>query len=806
MAFTFGPRRGRYIDITDRTDTTAQPPSADEVESFEAFDRIYRCLCALMYNYVPMSGHPGGSISSGRFVSALLFDTMDYDLSDPGRADADVISYAAGHKALGLYAMWALRNEVARLGAPDLLPSDERLQLRLEDLLGFRRNPTTVTPLYLRHRAKPLDGHPTPATPFVRLSTGASGVGVPASLGLAWGAADYFGDDAPWVHIVEGEGGMTPGRVAEALAAAGTASLGNAILHVDWNQASIDSNKVCRDGREPGDYVQWTPMELAYLHDWNVVYVPSGSDMGQIMTAQRTASRLDNGQPTAIVYRTVKGWQYGIEGRAAHGAGHPLCSEGFYAAVAPIADDTRRTLPACEKGLQDCAAGKDPVVLEECYWEALGIVRRALESRGPLVEALSRRLRASRERLARRRRLARPGAPVVERVFEVAESAGTTPPEDLALAPGSTTTLRDQLGRVLNHYNKASSGAIFSAAADLLGSTSIVKSAEGFPAGYYNRRTNPESRVLSIGGICEDAIAGVLSGLASYGRHTGAGSSYGAFNAALGHIAARLHAIGNQARQSTEGGRHRPFFLVCAHAGLKTGEDGPTHADPQALQLLQENFPPGTMITLTPWDPQEIWPLMSAALARRPAVIAPFVTRPAERILDRGALGLADASAAATGVYRLRSAEGPADGTVVLQESGVAYAFVEEALPLLQSKGIDLDVYYVASAELFDMLPEEQREAIFPSRRMEDAIGITGFTLPTLYRWVRSDLGRKLSLHPFGRGHFLGSGQAHAVLAEAGLDGRSQFERILRYLKERGTASGSAARTASGREEVSSPR
>ena len=44
------------------------------------------------------------------------------------------------------------------------------------------------------------------------------------------------------------EGGLTPGRVAEALAAAGTASLDNAVLHLDWNQASIDSNHVCRDG------------------------------------------------------------------------------------------------------------------------------------------------------------------------------------------------------------------------------------------------------------------------------------------------------------------------------------------------------------------------------------------------------------------------------------------------------------------------------------------------------------------------------------------------------------------------------
>src|SRR6266542_1744898 len=128
-------------------------------------------LRAVMYNYVPLSGHPGGSISSGRFVARLLFDAMDYDLAEPNRQDADIISYAAGHKALGLYAMWALRNEVARIAAPDLLPRDERSQLRLEDLLGFRRNPTTTTPLFKKFRAKPLDGHPTPATPFVRLST-----------------------------------------------------------------------------------------------------------------------------------------------------------------------------------------------------------------------------------------------------------------------------------------------------------------------------------------------------------------------------------------------------------------------------------------------------------------------------------------------------------------------------------------------------------------------------------------------------------------------------------------------------------
>ena len=224
---------------------------------------------------------------------------------------------------------------------------------------------------------------------------------------------------------------------------------------------------------------------------------------------------------------------------------------------------------------------------------------------------------------------------------------------------------------------------------------------------------------------------------------------------------------------------------ACPQAGLKTGEDGPTHADPQPLQLLQENFPRGTAITLTPWDPQEIWPLLAASLARRPAIIAPFVTRPNETVLDRARLGLASPAEAVTGVYLLRRPLGPAGGTVVLQESAVTYAFVQEALPLLEKDGLDPWVYYIASAELFDLLPEATQRRIFPEERALEAMGITGFTLPTMFRWIRSDLGRSMTLHPFQHGHFLGSGQGDMVLAEAGLDGKSQYRAIRRYLEAR---------------------
>lgn len=785
MSMQFGPRRATYVDIGEELSQGGAPLDDRELGFYEDLDLMYRSLCGTMFNFVPQSGHPGGSISSGRFVAALLFETMAYDLSDPQRPDADMISFAAGHKALGLYAMWALRNEVARIADPTLLPGDVKLQLRMEDLIGFRRNPITSSPLFSRFGTKPLDGHPTPATPFLRLSTGASGVGVASSLGLAFGAADRYGIDGPKLHIVEGEGGMTPGRVAEAMAAAGTSSLGNAFMHIDWNQASIDSDRVCRDGDQPGDYVQWDPMELAWLHDWNVVFVPDGHDFQQVVAAQRRAVAIRNGQPTAIVYRTVKGWQYGIEGRKSHGAGHALCSDEFHRTLEPLIEAVGEILlPPCDTNNKSCRLDQVGDQMESCFWTTLSGFRQAIERSQPeMCGFLARRVRESRERLEGAERVPREGAPDVETIFSSARDHADRVPDELAIEPGGSTTLRGELGKVLSWYNKRSGGAILAAAADLLGSTSISASAEGFEAGYWNGRANPQARTLSIGGICEDAMCGILSGISSFGYNVGAGSSYGAFIAPLGHIAARLHAIGNMAKQELAPEPYRPFFLVCAHAGLKTGEDGPTHADPQALQVLQENFPKGTAVVLTPWDPAEVWSLVTAALIRRPAVIAPFVTRPAEPILDRAALGLPGVEAASKGVYAFRRAQGEADATVVLQGSAVAYAFLQDALPKLVDAGVDPNVFYVASAELFDLLQAEERETIFPSYLAEQAIGITDFTLPTMFRWIGSERGRAATLHAFRKGRFLGSGQGHRVLEQAGLDGASQFDAIVRFVK-----------------------
>ena len=63
--FTLRPRRAVYLK--------PEPAAFEGVETLEAMDAAYRALCAILFNFVPNSGHPGGSISSLRIVSSLLY-------------------------------------------------------------------------------------------------------------------------------------------------------------------------------------------------------------------------------------------------------------------------------------------------------------------------------------------------------------------------------------------------------------------------------------------------------------------------------------------------------------------------------------------------------------------------------------------------------------------------------------------------------------------------------------------------------------------------------------------------------------
>ena len=353
-------------------------------------------------------------------------------------------------------------------------------------------------------------------------------------------------------------------------------------------------------------------------------------------------------------------------------------------------------------------------------------------------------------------------------------------PAEFSFEVGKQYTTRGILGKTLSYLNKETNGALLVGSADLYGSTGAGAVAEGFASGNFNTVTNPTSRRLSAGGICEDGMSAVCSGISAFGRHIAVSSSYGAF-LAFEHVAARLHAIGVQA--SREVGLHpNTLVLFNGHASLPTGEDGPTHADPQSLQLVQDNFPKGSCITITPLEVDEIWPLVATALAKKPAVFAPFVIRASAAYMDRAKLGIEAASAAAKGVYYLHHAKDAQAATVFVQGAGIGRIVVEKVLPeILAGNAPEVNLIYVASRELFELLPKEEQDQLVPEALMQRAMGLTDFTLPTLDCWIHSRQGREHTVYPHKNGRYLGSASSAKVYEEAGMDGKSILAAIRTY-------------------------
>jgi transketolase len=191
--------------------------------------------------------------------------------------------------------------------------------------------------------------------------------------------------------------------------------------------------------------------------------------------------------------------------------------------------------------------------------------------------------------------------------------------------------LREVLGKTISYLNHITKGGFYGFAADLVGSTSLNLMCNGFSEGFISEK-NPLAKILPTG-ICEDGGTSLITGISATGHYIGVGSSYATFMGPMSFTAARLYTI---AFQTKHGKNMCPVILINAHSGLKTGEDGPTHACPQTLSLWKSfNKLKWKVITLTPWDPNEIWPLIISAIQHNPALIIPFVTRPTEIVPDR---------------------------------------------------------------------------------------------------------------------------------------------------------------------------
>ena len=429
--------------------------------------------------------------------------------------------------------------------------------------------------------------------------------------------------------------------------------------------------------------------------------------------------------------------------------------------------------------------------MEQCLWEALGLVRQRLEENRGVVDTMAApAARGSGSTPGAASRRPRERTPHVETVYELARGASARDPG--RPAPGARER-HDAARRAGPRAPTSQPGLGRRAAGRCRGPARLDQ---------HRARRRPTSRPATgtptptrTRACCPSAASARTRWRASSpaSRASGITSAWAPRTAPSsprsGTSPRASTASAAQARRAALGLPYRTMILVCAHAGLKTGEDGPTHADPQALQLLQGNFPPGVAITLTPWEPQEIWPLLCAALAQRPALLAPFVTRPSETVLDRRAMGLAPAEAAVDGplpapaARATRRRDHRASGErrhVRVRARGAAAAGPRRNLTLDLLRGERGAVRRAAGGA-----------AAGRSSRTSGAAKPWASPASRCPRWIagsHSRLGRSLTLHPYQRGHYLGSGQGEMVLAEAGLDGASQYRAVRRYVESRRSA------------------
>lgn len=210
------------------------------------------------------SGHPTSSVSSAEIMAALFFRQMRWDPSDPGAREVDRFVLSKGHAAPVL---WAALYEAGAI--------DDKLES-------------------LRTIESPLEGHPTPTSPWISIATGSLGQGLAAANGIA--LANRLDGIHGRVYCLMGDGECSEGSVWEAAQFA-------ALQRIDSLVAIVDVNGLQQSGPSPYGQDTGTLADRFRAFGWQAVEV-DGHDIEALLSALEQSQE---GGPCAILARTVKG-------------------------------------------------------------------------------------------------------------------------------------------------------------------------------------------------------------------------------------------------------------------------------------------------------------------------------------------------------------------------------------------------------------------------------------------------------------------------------------------------------------------
>src|SRR6266480_3522143 len=214
------------------------------------------------------SGHPTSSMSAADLMAVLLTGYLHYDFDAPQNPNNDHLIFSKGHASPLVYAMYK---------AAGAITDDELLTLRK---FGSR-----------------LEGHPTPALPWVDVATGSLGQGLPIGVGIA--LAGKYLDKLPYkIWALLGDSEMAEGSIWEAFDHASHYKLNNLIGILDCN----------RLGQRGETDLGWNTVAYAARAEafgWNAIVI-DGHNYDEINQGYAQAAQ-PNGSPTLIVAKTIKG-------------------------------------------------------------------------------------------------------------------------------------------------------------------------------------------------------------------------------------------------------------------------------------------------------------------------------------------------------------------------------------------------------------------------------------------------------------------------------------------------------------------
>ncbi len=248
------------------------------------------------------SGHPGGSMSSADFLTALYFEVMKQNPANWTREGKgqDMFILSAGHLTPVYYSI------LARAG---YFPVSELATFRL---FGTR-----------------LQGHPCVETglPGIFQASGSLGQGLSAASGMALGKKLDKADEK--VYVMLGDGECEEGQVWEAAMFASHQKIDNLIAMIDWNGQQIDGHVDNVAGL--GDLeAKWQAF------GWNTV-TADGHDFEAILDAFSQAQELSGkGKPVMILFKSDMG--HGVDFMAGTNEWHgkPTSTEQCEKALAQL--------------------------------------------------------------------------------------------------------------------------------------------------------------------------------------------------------------------------------------------------------------------------------------------------------------------------------------------------------------------------------------------------------------------------------------------------------------------------------------